>query len=139
MVTKGLYFGLVNPQVSQILSRRPYFRSQKKSSRAKHLTRFYQSLTLPKDPTCLYLFSFCKAIMFIQLRFNSYFSLGCQHPTCGGFVEHINLIIVFSSVRLNDPKLTTKVSVQKKELHKERTVQTDNKKSVFTKTTFCNQ
>lgn len=68
--------------------------------------------------------------MFIQLRFNSYFSLGCQHPTCGGFVEHINLIIVFSSVRLNDPKLTTKVSVQKKELHKERTVQTDNKKSV---------
>lgn len=87
---------------------------KKKSSRAKHLTRFYQSLTLPKDPTCLYLFSFCKAIMFIQLRFNPYFSPGCQHPTCGGFVEHINLIIVFSSVRLNDPKLTTKVSVQKK-------------------------
>lgn len=117
----------------------PTSEAKKKSSRAKHLTRFYQSLTLPKDPTCLYLFSFCKAIMFIQLRFNSYFSLGCQHPTCGGFVEHINLIIVFSSVRLNDPKLTTKVSVQKKELHKERTVQTDNKKSVFTKTTFCNQ
>lgn len=117
----------------------PTSEAKKKSSRAKHLTRFYQSLTLPKDPTCLYLFSFCKAIMFIQLRFNSYFSLGCQHPTCGGFVEHINLIIVFSSVRLNDPKLTTKVSVQKKELHKERTVQTDNKKSVFTKTIFCNQ
>lgn len=65
--------------------------------------------------------------MFIQLSFNSYFSPGCQHPSCGGFVEHINLIIVFSSVSLNDPKLTTKVSVQKK---KEQTVQTDNKKSV---------